>query len=155
MKQFTMVRPRRLKTRRSGQAVVEFALIAPILLLIVLGIVEFARAWSAHHVIADAAREGARLSAIADESIGPTEVRDAVQRALANGGLDASSVATSCPSGTSAPCIDVVDNAGVRGEPSTVYIEYPYRLVWLAPFMNWASGDETVTLKSRIVMRNE
>ena len=148
-------RSRRSGTRRPGQALVEFALIAPMLLLVILGIVEFARAWSAHHVIADAAREGARLSAIADEDIGPAEVRAAVILALGNGGLDASAAETSCPATGSVPCIDVSDSGGARGEPSTVRIEYPYRLVWLSPFMNWTSGQETVTLKSRIVMRNE
>lgn len=145
----------RLRTHRRGQAVVELALIAPILLLIILGIVEFARAWSAHHVIADAAREGARMSAIADDAIGPPEVRAAVQQALANGGLNASTVEATCPPTGDAPCIEVTDNAGERGLPSVVYIEYPYRLVWIAPLMNWASGEESITLKSRIVMRNE
>lgn len=145
----------RLRTHRPGQALVEFAILAPILLLIILGMVEFARAWSAHHVLADAAREGARLSAIADQSIGPAEVRTAVQQAMANGGLNAGSATTACPSGTGAPCIEVLDNAGERGLPSTVYIEYPLRLGWLAPFMSWASGEETITLKSRIIMRNE
>ena len=145
----------RLRTQRRGQAVVEMALIAPILLLIVVGIVEFARAWSAHHVIADAAREGARLSAIADPGIGPTEVRAAVQRALANGGLDASGAETTCPASGEVPCIDVADNGGESGEPSTVTIEYPYRMAWLSPLMNLATDRQTITLRSRTIMRNE
>lgn len=155
MSRITRLSTRRMRTDRPGQAVVELALIAPILLLIVLGIVEFARAWSAHHTIADASREGARLSAIADEDIGPAEVRNAVQVALANGGLDASAAETTCPSSGSAPCIDVSDNAGVRGLPSAVQIEYPYRMAWLAPLMNWATDQETITLRSRTMMRNE
>ena len=43
-----------------GQALVEFALIMPFLLLFLVGIVEFGRAWNQHQVITDAAREGAR-----------------------------------------------------------------------------------------------
>jgi len=41
---------------------VEFALILPVLLMIIMGIVEFGRAYSAYMTIQNAAREGARLS---------------------------------------------------------------------------------------------
>ena len=44
-----------------GQALVELALILPILLMLLLGIFEFGRAWNTKQVITDAAREGARL----------------------------------------------------------------------------------------------
>lgn len=132
------------KTKRPGQALVEFTLIAPILLLIILGMVEFARAWSAHHVIADAAREGARLSAIASGTIDATAARDSVIAKLDRGGLNGSSAT-----------VTVDDNGDERGLPSTVYVEYPYTLTWLAPLMKWTSGEESITLKSRIVMRNE
>ncbi len=137
-------RSRRLRTDRSGQAVVEFALLAPILLLIVIGIVEFARAWSAHHAIADIAREGARLSAIASPTIDASAARDSMIAKLNHAGLN----------GTSAT-ITVDDSGDERGQPSTVYIEYPYTLSWLAPFMRWTTGEESITLKSRIIMRNE
>jgi Flp pilus assembly protein TadG len=137
-------RPGGRSTRRPGQALVEFALIAPLLLLIILGMVEFARAWSAHHVIADAAREGARLSAIFDASIDATAVHDSVVAKLNRAGLN----------GPSAN-ITVDDSGEEEGQPSEVYIEYPYTLTWLAPLMKWTSGEESITLRSRIVMRNE
>lgn len=44
----------------SGQAVVEFAIVLPVLILLVLGIMEFGRALSALMVLQNAAREGAR-----------------------------------------------------------------------------------------------
>ena len=43
-----------------GQAAVEFALVIPFLLIMLVGIVEFGRAWNEHQVITDAARETAR-----------------------------------------------------------------------------------------------
>lgn len=155
MSRYTRPFARHLRADRPGQAVVEMVLIAPILLLIVMGMVEFARAWSAHHVIADASREGARLSAVADQTIGPDSVRTALQRALANGGLDASGAETTCPASGEVPCIDVADNGGESGEPSTVTIEYPYRMAWLSPLMNLATDRQTITLRSRTIMRNE
>ena len=47
-----------------GQSVVEFALVLPLLLVIVFGITEFGRAWMTMNVLTSAAREGARLAAV-------------------------------------------------------------------------------------------
>lgn len=47
-----------------GQALVELALIMPIILLLTFGIVEFARVFSAQLVMINAAREAARCAAV-------------------------------------------------------------------------------------------
>lgn len=54
--------------RERGSAVVEFALIVPILILIVLGIAEFGRAYQAQTMLSQAAREAARSMAINDDA---------------------------------------------------------------------------------------
>lgn len=48
----------------SGAAAVEFALIAPLLILLVVGIIEFSRAYNAQVSLTAAAREGVRVLAI-------------------------------------------------------------------------------------------
>jgi hypothetical protein len=48
--------------KRAGQAITEFALILPILLLLILGIIEFARVFQAYLVIVNAARFGVRYA---------------------------------------------------------------------------------------------
>ncbi len=48
----------------SGAAAVEFALILPLLLLLIFGIIDFGRAYMAQISLTQAAREGARLSAL-------------------------------------------------------------------------------------------
>jgi Flp pilus assembly protein TadG len=50
--------------KESGQTLVEFALILPILLLLIFGAIEFGRVFHATHVITSAAREGARAAAV-------------------------------------------------------------------------------------------
>jgi Flp pilus assembly protein TadG len=50
--------------RIDGNAVVEFALLLPILLLVIFGITEFGRAIMTTNVLNSAAREGARLAAV-------------------------------------------------------------------------------------------
>ena len=42
------------KSGDAGQALVEFALILPVILLLVVGMLEFARAWNLHQVMTDA-----------------------------------------------------------------------------------------------------
>jgi hypothetical protein len=44
-----------------GQSAVEFALIMPVLVLILMGVFDFGRAFYAYSVVANAAREGARV----------------------------------------------------------------------------------------------
>lgn len=51
-----------------GSAAVEFALVLPVLLLIIFGIIDFGRMLHAKIILTEAAREGARAAAIVDET---------------------------------------------------------------------------------------
>jgi Flp pilus assembly protein TadG len=50
-----------------GAAAVEFALVVPLLVLLLLGIVEYSKAFQVQATLADAAREGARVMALAND----------------------------------------------------------------------------------------
>jgi hypothetical protein len=54
--------------REEGVAAVEFALILPVLFLILFGVLEFGRVWSQYQLFQGAAREGARCAAVASSS---------------------------------------------------------------------------------------
>lgn len=56
-----------IKDKR-GQSLIEFALVLPILLLVVFGITEFGRAIMVKNVLHTASREGARLAAVSPVS---------------------------------------------------------------------------------------
>ena len=58
-----MLRPGRSK-RENGQVLVEYALVLPVLLLVLFGIIEFGIIVFSHDTIANAAREGARYGAV-------------------------------------------------------------------------------------------
>ena len=64
----------RLRDRR-GQSMVEFALVLPILLLVVFGATEFGRAWMTMNIITAAAREGARLAVVTGPDIDAVNAR--------------------------------------------------------------------------------
>jgi Flp pilus assembly protein TadG len=48
---------------QKGQSLVEFALVLPILILLLFGMIEFGRLWETMNVMTSAAREGARVAA--------------------------------------------------------------------------------------------
>ena len=51
-------------SREDGVAAVEFALILPVLALLLFGVLEFGRVWSQYQIYQGAAREGARCAAV-------------------------------------------------------------------------------------------
>ena len=78
----------RIRTER-GAAAVEFALVVPVLILILIGVVTTAMAYSDHLSATNAVREGARYGAAADvSSTGwATSVRDRVKQVYFNAGV--------------------------------------------------------------------
>ncbi len=63
--------------RDRGAAAVEFALLMPVLLLILLGIVDFGRAWNMQIALTQAAREGVRSVALRDGTDAEARTQDA------------------------------------------------------------------------------
>ena len=55
---------RQKRRGRSGQAVVEFALVLPLFLLLLFAAVEFGRAYFHLHLLTNASREGARVGSL-------------------------------------------------------------------------------------------
>ncbi|MFF0343854.1 TadE/TadG family type IV pilus assembly protein [Kribbella sp. NPDC004875] len=76
-----------------GATAVEFALLLPLLLLVVMGIVDFGRMLNAQESLTQAAREGARLVALGQD---PTARTQAAAGALSPVGV---STLTTCPKG--------------------------------------------------------
>ena len=55
---------RRFARSESGAAMVEFAIVLPILIMFLLGIIDFGRAFFLYNNLTNAVREGARLGAV-------------------------------------------------------------------------------------------
>ena len=66
------------KTKERGAVAVEFALVAPVLVMLLLGIMEFGRAYNTQVTLSSAAREGARVMAIGNS---PSAARTAAKNA--------------------------------------------------------------------------
>ena len=64
-----------------GAAAVEFAILLPLLLMLVLGTIEFGRAYNAQITLTNAARDGVRVMAIGND---PAGAKTAAQNAAAS-----------------------------------------------------------------------
>lgn len=73
-------------SRRRGQAVVEFALVLPLLLLLILGAVEFGRVLLRLHLLTTASREGARVGSLPNKE--EADVAGRVQDILETSGIE-------------------------------------------------------------------
>ena len=126
--------------RRSegGQALVEFALVLPVILLLVVGVLEFARAWNLHQVMTDAAREGARRAVLADPVIDRDSVKAAMWRHLATFGYD-----PAYSTMTISPDADFKQS----GKNITVDLSLPYKFAILPA--------RSLTMRTIFTMRNE
>lgn len=133
----------RRRGRRPGQALVEFALIAPIFILLILGVVQFTRAYQIYVVLTDAAREGARTAVLARPSITMDTVVARVNTHLASAALD------------TAGTIKTVTGFKVAGGSTRVSLSYPYTMVWLQSIMGWTGAQASFNMNTYAEFRNE
>jgi Flp pilus assembly protein TadG len=130
----------------AGQAIMEMALILPVLLLLVLGIVEFGRAFNAKQAVNDAAREGARHAVVWDEAIDQDSVEAAVEAALNRAGI---------PTASATIAFDRTTGWRAVGQMQTVYVGVQYRFSFFGPMIRAFTGSPTITLGARVSMRNQ
>ncbi len=78
--------------RRSGAAAVELAAVAPVLIVLILGMIEFGRVMMVQQILTNAAREGARRASLPGSTTGDaqTVVSDYLTGANINGADPAS-----------------------------------------------------------------
>ncbi len=118
-----------------GSAVVEFALVLPLVLTVILGIVEVGLAVRDRQLIEAAARAGARAAAVQPD---PAAVTSAALAAAP--GLDAADVTVT------------VLRAGSRGDPVTVDVTYVHDV--RVPLVGWLFSDG-YTMATSTTVRQE
>jgi Flp pilus assembly protein TadG len=136
---------------QSGSQLIEFALVLPILLMIVAGIADFGILLRTNSVTANAAREGARIAVIpGNEENDYALARARVAEALAEGNLTGAAVVT-----VAQESVTIAPNtlaAGVR-----VTIDYAHNTLFLPTIVGFINGTfaQTITIQSTAFMRTE
>ena len=125
-----MKRQQRVGQDRRGAALVEMALVFPIFLTVLLGIVEFGRAMMVGQLITNASREGARLGVINGNSNADVQshVLDFLTETLGVGEEDLSVTITVTPAPGNDTIGNEVSNAQQR-DLVTVRVTVPFSKV--------------------------
>lgn len=131
--------PQRLRERRRGAAVVEFAIVAPLFFLLVLGIIEFGRMVMVQQIITNAAREGARTGIVSGATY--SGVTSTVNGYLAATGISGASVSVNPDPGSAS-----------YGSQITVTVTIPFSQVSWTP-TPFFLGSKSLT--ANCVMRSE
>lgn len=145
---------RQVKSER-GAELIEFALILPLLLLIMLAIVDFGFMFQRYEVLTNAAREGARIAVLPGYTTADVQAR--VCAYLQTGGVPA----TGCPN-PSNPTIVVTNQsipmpAGAALTAKKVAVTFTHTYMFVGPIAGLFSGTFTTTfpITSVAIMRNE
>lgn len=107
-----------MRERDRGAAAVEFALVLPLLLALVLGIAEFGRAYHVQTTLSNAARDGVRVMALQNDPVAARATTRASASPLALTEQQISITPASCAATGTTP-------AGT----ATVTVTYPFRLI--------------------------
>lgn len=135
-----------------GTALLEAALIIPILLLISVGIFEFGRAYQTWQILTNAAREGARMSVVPNADAGTVEAR--VVQYMTDGRLAAADSAA----------VTVNRNATITVNGATlgasqITVAYPFDFMVLQPVARLVVPStnlgDSFTMTATALMRNE
>jgi Flp pilus assembly protein TadG len=135
--------PLSLRRRRRGVSTVEFALIAPIFFLLVLGFIEVGRGLMIQHLMTNAARQGCRVAVI--EGKANADVNAAVLAVLSGEGVSGDTV--------SVQVNDSAANASTAnpGDEVTVIVSVPASKISWVPVPQFLLG----TISGKYTIRRE
>lgn len=133
--------------RRRGASAVEMALVLPVFLVVILGIIEFGRAMMVSNLITNAARQAGRMSTL--EGTTNAEVTAYINNFLSQSvgatGASASTTISISPADGNADPENEIGNAG-SGDLITIKVQVPFNDVALIPGSYLAGRNLTATI---------
>ena len=154
-----MKRSRRVRRRgERGQSLVEFALLLPILLILLFAIVDFGMGFHAYITVTNSAREGARLGAVhppLNVSSSPCNGKSSLNKCIEDRVRATADLADQSTKMT----VTITNANGQSGQSVVVKADYQYNLITpLAGLVQFVSGNvigPTLTFSSTADMRLE
>ncbi len=137
------------RARERGAAAVEFALVLPVLVMIMMGIIDFGMVTNAQAIVANAARDGARAASMGANS--STSCVAAVKAAstllgfsnTGNCATSVPSVTVTCLDASGLACASSFDTSREVGGTAVVSVTYTYK--WVSPAIFGLPGQTTIT----------
>ena len=145
---------RRIRSER-GAELIEFGLTLPLLLLLVLGIIEFGFLFQEYEVVTNAAREGARLgSLIPSAGYSRAEAEARARDYLLAGGLKPAQIPMATP--TVVPSQIAITGTGKCIPVVTATVSYEHPVPFVSGILRYFGRNQgTITLRGFAVMRTE
>jgi Flp pilus assembly protein TadG len=131
-----------------GAELVEMAIVTPILLLLVFGIVDFGFLFQRYVVLTNAAVEGARVATMPGYTSADAEAR--VQAYATNGGITGTVTAVTAP-------VSLPGAGGGTWPGMQVTVTHVYTLQYITPIVQLVGGSNaaSVTLTAQSTMRSQ
>ena len=129
------------RMKRRGASAVEFAVVAPVLFLMIFGMIEYGRLIMVQQIITNASREGAREAVL--DGATSTSVTDQVRIYLQGTSIDPNDVAVA---------FNVAPQTATAGNPVTVTLTIDFNQV------SWLPGQwflSNTTMRAQTTMRRE
>ena len=140
----------RLAKSEQGQALVEMALMTPILLILIAGIVEAGRAFVIYVQLENASREGARAGVLVPKLT--SDIQAATRRELPTEIANAVNVVVTCSSGITSTFLDCVTSFPPNsGDKIAVSVSYNYEPIM--PIVNGITTLTNLTMHANTVMQ--
>ena len=139
----------RLRSER-GAELIEFALVLPLLLFIIMGLIDFGLMFQRFEVVTNAAREGARMAVLPGYVNADVEAR--VRSYLTTGGV----AATTSNSTVVTTSVTIPTGGGPVLQGKRVVVTYASPYLFLGPLAGWFGGTFTTSnLIGTAIMRDE
>jgi len=142
----------RLKSER-GAELIEFALIFPLLLLLILGMIDFGFLFQRYEVLTNATREGARIAVLPSYTDG--DVKSRICAYLTSGGVPT----TGCPnpSWITVTTEPLAVPTGPALSVKRVNVAYAHNFMFIGPIIGLMGGSWTnaKTINTEAIMRTE
>jgi len=152
----------KLRSRKSqrGAAALEFAVVVPVLLMLVCAMVDFAMLFNGQAIVTNGARDGVRAASLGKKYDGTSTVITKETGALPNSSGVTWSVCTAATvdaatwtCSSAATNVTAYDSARVIGSIVRVTVNYQY--TWITPMPTWIGQGTTATISQVSYMRIE
>jgi Flp pilus assembly protein TadG len=114
---------------------VEFAIVAPVMFLVIFGIIEFGRALMVTHLLTNAARQGCRAGII--EGTSTSQITTIVNNTLKSQGISSDVVNIQVNDGSADA------STAKAGDEITVIVTVPFSKVTWLPWVQYVTGNLT------------
>jgi Flp pilus assembly protein TadG len=145
----TLIRRARGRRGESGSELVELAVVLPLLLILIAGIVDFGFLLQSFEVVTNAAREGARVGVL--PGYGTTDIQGRVASYITAAGLPGTPTTTVTP-------VAITPGGGGAAFPAIkVSVSYSYQFLFIRPMVTLigATFATNKTFTATSVMRVE